>query len=121
MALPGPDRPTTGSGVLEGIKPLVSGASADWAFVVAQDEVGLDGFLLDAPGGRSPCPSLDVTRKVARVVLDGRGGPGRVGPAGDHDGAVGPVLDDVNVALCAELGGTPERALELAVETGGCS
>jgi len=56
-----------------------------------------------------------VTRKLSRVVLDGRRAR-RVGPAGDHEASWRRILDDINVALCAELVGTSERALELAVE-----
>jgi alkylation response protein AidB-like acyl-CoA dehydrogenase len=101
--------------VLEGSKPLVlDGASADFALVVADDGDGLATFLLDAPAGE-PVPALDVTRKMSRVVLDGRGAR-RVGPPGDHEALWRRILDDVNVALCAELVGTCERALELAVE-----
>ena len=41
---------------LEGTKPLVlDGATADWAFVVANDGDGLGTFLLDSPGGRDRC------------------------------------------------------------------
>jgi len=101
--------------VLEGTKPLVlDGAHADFAFVVAHDGEGLATFLLDAPAGE-PVPALDVTRKLSRVVLDGRRAR-RVGPPGDHAAQWRRVLDDLNVALCAELVGTSERALELAVE-----
>jgi alkylation response protein AidB-like acyl-CoA dehydrogenase len=101
--------------VLEGTKPLVlDGASADFAVVVAHDDDGLATFLLDAPAGQ-PVPALDVTRKMSRVVLDGRRAR-RVGPPGDHEALWRRILDDINVALCAELVGTCERALELAVE-----
>jgi alkylation response protein AidB-like acyl-CoA dehydrogenase len=101
--------------VLEGTKPLVlDGAAADFALVVAHDGDGLATFLLDAPAGE-PVPALDVTRKMSRVVLDGRAAR-RVGPPGDHEALWRRILDDVNVALCAELVGTCERALELAVE-----
>ena len=100
---------------LSGSKPLVlDGAHADVALVVARDGSGLGTFLLEAPAGE-PAPALDVTRKMARVSLDGRRAA-RVGPAGDHTGIWRRVLDDVNVALSAELVGTAERALGLAVE-----
>jgi alkylation response protein AidB-like acyl-CoA dehydrogenase len=100
---------------LEGTKPLVlDGAHADFALVVAHDGDGLGTFLLDAPAGET-VPALDVTRKLSRVALDGRRAR-RVGPPGDHEAAWRRILDDVNVALCAELVGTAERALELAVE-----
>jgi alkylation response protein AidB-like acyl-CoA dehydrogenase len=101
--------------VLEGTKPVVlDGAHADVAFVVADDGDGLATFLLEAPAGQ-PVPALDVTRKVARLVLDGRHAR-RVGPPGDQGAVWRRILDDVNVALSAELVGTAERALELAVE-----
>ena len=101
--------------VLSGTKPLVlDGANADFAFVVAHDGDGMATFLLEAPAGE-PVPALDVTRKLARIVLDGRHAR-RVGPAGDHEASWRRILDDINVALCAELVGTSERALELAVD-----
>ncbi len=104
-----------GEFVLEGTKPLVlDGASADWALVVARDEVGLATFLLEAPGGET-VPTLDVTRKVARLELEGRRAR-RVGPAGDQTALWARILDDLTVALCAELVGTSERALHMAVE-----
>jgi alkylation response protein AidB-like acyl-CoA dehydrogenase len=103
--------------LLSGTKPIVlDGSSADWALVVAEvaGEGGLATFLLEAPGAQ-PVPALDVTRKVARLSLDGRRAR-RVGPAGDQAAIWRRILDDLNVALCAELVGTCERALELAVE-----
>lgn len=100
---------------LSGSKPLVlDGADADWAFVVANDGDGLGTFLVEKPGGE-PVPSLDVTRKVARVNLDRRSAR-RVGPAGDQTAIWRRVLDDLGVAVCAELVGTCERALTLAVD-----
>ena len=108
----------TGAGeevVLAGAKPLVlDGASADWALVVAQDDEGLGTFLLEAPGGET-VPALDVTRKMARLVLDGRRAR-RVGPPGDQRAVWARILDDVSVALSAELVGTAERAMSLAVD-----
>lgn len=100
--------------VLEGTKPAVlDGAAADFALVVADDGDGLATFVLEAPAGEA-VPGLDVTRKVARVVLDGRTAR-RVGPAGDQTVLWRRVLDDIDVALAAELVGTSEKALELAV------
>jgi alkylation response protein AidB-like acyl-CoA dehydrogenase len=101
--------------VLQGDKPLVlDGAHADFALVVAHDGSGLATFLLDAPAGE-PVPALDVTRKMARVALDGRRAQ-RLGPPGDQGALWRRVLDDVNVAICAELVGTSEQALGLAVD-----
>ena len=78
------------------------------------DGDGLGTFLLENPAG-DPVPALDVTRKVARVELDGRAAR-RVGPAGDQTAIWRRVLDDLAVAVCAELVGTCERALALAVD-----
>jgi len=104
-----------GEYALEGTKPVVlDGAAADWALVVARDDDGLATFLLEAPAGET-VPALDVTRKVARLPLDGRRAR-RVGPAGDQSVPWERVLDDLSVAVCAELVGTAERALNLAVE-----
>ena len=106
-----------GDGVfsLHGMKPVVlDGATANFALVVVYDGDDVATFLLEEPAGE-PVPGLDVTRKVAKVVLDGRTAR-RVGPAGDQSALWRRVLDDVGVALSAELVGTSERALELAVE-----
>jgi len=104
-----------GEFVLEGDKPLVlDGAAADWALVVARDDSGLGTFLLDNPGG-GPVPALDVTRKLSQLPLDGRRAT-RVGPPGDQSAVWARILDDLSVAVCAELVGTSERALNLAVE-----
>src|SRR2546423_14357073 len=52
---------------LSGLKPAVpDGHSADWAIVVARDEDGLGSFLVEHPGAEL-VPSLDVTRKLARL------------------------------------------------------
>ncbi|MGH9030267.1 MAG: acyl-CoA dehydrogenase family protein [Acidimicrobiales bacterium] len=107
-------KPDGDSWVLSGTKPMVlDGASAGWALVVADDGDGTGTFLLEGPRA-TPVPGLDVTRKLSRIELDGRRAQ-RVGPEGDHRDLWRRVLDDVNVALCAELVGTSERALELAV------
>jgi alkylation response protein AidB-like acyl-CoA dehydrogenase len=101
--------------MLEGVKPLViDGHTADVAYVVARDGDGLAAFALDHPGG-SLVPNLDVTRKVARVELDGRPAR-RVGPAGDQRAILARVIDDIGIALCAESVGAGERALEMATE-----
>ena len=108
-------KPEGEAAVLSGTKPAVlDGASADWALVVADDGDGLGTYLLESPAGEA-VPGLDVTRKLARLELDGRTAR-RVGPAGDHSALWRRVLDDVDVALSAELVGTSERALELAVD-----
>lgn len=103
-------------GVLTGVKPLVlDGHTADFAYVVVRETDGaLATYVLDAPAG-SLVPSLDVTRKVARVVLDGRTAQ-RVGPAGDQSVLLQRAIDDIGIVLCAESVGACDRALEMATE-----
>jgi alkylation response protein AidB-like acyl-CoA dehydrogenase len=60
-------------------------------------------------------PAWDVTRKLARLVFDGQTAE-PVGPDGDQTRLWQRIVDDVNVALCAELVGSMEAANSLAVE-----
>ena len=100
---------------LTGSKPVViDGHTADWALVVARTEQGIGTFLVEAPAGEL-VPAWDVTRKVARLVFDGvEAEP--VGPDGDQTAIRQRIIDDTNVALCAELVGAMESANALAVE-----
>ena len=110
-----PDGGGAGDWALEGSKPLVlDGHTADFALVVARDPDGVAVFVLDEPEA-VPVPALDVTRKMARLDLDGRRAR-RIGPAGDQRSLLARVVDDVAVALCADTVGAAERALQLAVE-----
>ncbi len=105
-----------GSGwVVSGSKPVVvDGHTADWAIVVALAEDGIRSFLLPSPAAEA-VPNLDPTRKLARLVLDDE--PVEpLGPTGDQTGLWRGVLDDVAVALSAELVGVSHRALDEAVE-----
>src|SRR5271165_2334869 len=101
--------------VLTGTKPIVvDGHTADWAIVVALTEEGVRSFLLEPPRAEV-VPSLDPTRKLARLVLDEQ--PAEpIGPIGDQAGIWREVLDDIAVGLAAELIGVSDRALEEAVE-----
>jgi alkylation response protein AidB-like acyl-CoA dehydrogenase len=101
--------------VVTGHKPLVlDGHTADWVIVAARTEEGLGSFLIEAPNGE-PVPTLDPTRKAARLVLEERPAQA-IGPRGDHTEIWRRVVDDGAVALCAELIGSSEAALDLAVE-----
>lgn len=101
--------------MLDGVKPLVlDGHTADVAYVVARDGDGLATFALDDPAG-SLVPTLDVTRKVARLELAERPAR-RVGPVGDQRAILARVVDDIGIALCAESVGACDRALEMATE-----
>jgi alkylation response protein AidB-like acyl-CoA dehydrogenase len=101
--------------VLTGLKPLVlDGHTADWVIVVARTEEGLGSFLLQAPECE-PVPTLDPTRKAARLALDERPAQ-RIGTPGDHTAIWRRVVDDAAVMLAAELVGASDAALALAVE-----
>ena len=100
---------------LEGTKPLViDGHTADFVYVVARDGEGLAAFALEEPTGEL-VPSLDVTRKTARLDLAGRRAR-RVGPAGDQRALLARAVDDIAIVLCAESVGACDRALEMATE-----
>ena len=101
---------------LNGTKPLVlDGHTADLAIVAAREPDGsLAAFALEHPGGE-PVPALDVTRKVARLSLDGHRAR-RLGPEGDQTRILERIGDDIAVALCAETVGAGERALQMAIE-----
>ncbi len=104
--------------VLNGEKPaVVDGHTADWAIVAARSEEGVRSYLLEfaAPGARAELvPSLDPTRKLARVVLeDAPVVP--LGPPGNQAGVWQRVQDDIAVALAAETVGAADRALADAI------
>jgi len=101
--------------VLTGHKPLVlDGHTADWVIVVARTEEGLGSFLLQSPPA-TPVPTLDPTRKAARLVLEEQPAE-RIGTPGDHTPHWRRVVDDAGVMLAAELVGASEAALDLGVE-----
>src|SRR5436305_3145369 len=78
---------------LTGTKPVVlDGHTADWALVVARTEQGIGTFLIEAPAAE-PVPAWDVSRKVARLVFDGRDA-GPVGPEGDQTHLWQRIVDD---------------------------
>ena len=101
--------------VLNGIKPLVvDGHTADWVIVVALGEDGVRSCLVREPVAEV-VPSLDPTRKLARLVLEGT--PAEpLGPSGGQADLWRRVLDDIAVALAAESVGVSDRALEMATE-----
>ena len=101
--------------LLDGTKPVVfDGHTADVAYVVARDADGLALFALDDPAGEL-VPTMDVTRKVARLDLRERASR-RVGPSGDQRELLTRVVDDLGIALSAESVGACERALDMAAE-----
>ncbi len=101
--------------VLSGVKPLVlDGHTADWVIVAARTQEGMGSFLLESPDAVA-VPTMDPTRKAARIVLDETPAT-PLGPLGDHHAIWRRIADDSAVALSAELVGVCEAALEMAVE-----
>jgi alkylation response protein AidB-like acyl-CoA dehydrogenase len=100
--------------VVNGTKPfVVDGHSADWVIVVARSEEGVRSYLLEEPKAE-PVPSLDPTRKLARLVLeDQRVVP--LGPGGSQGALWARLQDDMAVALAAETVGAADRALGEAI------
>ena len=100
--------------VLSGQKPLVmDGHTADWAIVVARSEEGVRSYLLEAPGGEL-VPSLDPTRKLARLELEDTPVT-PLGPPGNQLGLWQRAQDDIAVGLAAETVGAADRALSEAI------
>ena len=100
--------------VLSGTKPVVvDGHSADWAIVVARNEEGVHSYLLENPQGEL-VPSLDPTRKIARLVLD-ESPVVPLGPGGSQAALWQRVQDDMAIALAAETVGAADRALAEAI------
>jgi alkylation response protein AidB-like acyl-CoA dehydrogenase len=106
--------------VLSGEKPFVlDGHTADWVIVVARSEEGVRSYLLESPSTAAGAtvelvPSLDPTRKLARLILDDT--PALpLGPSGNQAHLWQRVQDDIAVALAAETVGAAERALAEAI------
>jgi alkylation response protein AidB-like acyl-CoA dehydrogenase len=106
---------------LHGHKSFVlDGGSAGLILVLAVADGAPSLFAVEAgaPGlGRTVLPTLDQTRKLARLELDGV--PGRlIGSPGDAAVIMDRVLDVAAIALAAEQLGGAQRALDMAVEYG---
>ncbi|HEY6495823.1 MAG TPA: acyl-CoA dehydrogenase family protein [Trebonia sp.] len=105
--------------LLDGTKMyVVDGHIAQLLLVVARIDSGLGLFAVDASAEgvvRTPLPTLDMTRKLARVEL--RGVPARLvsGP-GDATTALSRALDLALAALTAEQVGGAQRCLDMAVD-----
>jgi alkylation response protein AidB-like acyl-CoA dehydrogenase len=104
---------------LDGHKSFVlDGGSAGLILVLAVADGGLSLLAVNAaaPGlGRTALPTMDQTRKLARLDFDGV--PGRlIGAAGDGTAVIDRVLDVAAIALAAEQLGGAQRSLDLTVE-----
>lgn len=101
--------------LLDGVKPaVVDGHGAGAAIVVARDDTGIAGFLVEDPGGEL-VPSMDPTRALARFELTAQPAT-RLGLDGDQTGLWRRFCDDAAVMLSAEMVGGCDRAFDLAGE-----
>jgi alkylation response protein AidB-like acyl-CoA dehydrogenase len=103
---------------LDGVKTYVlDGHTAGLVLVAARSAAGVSLFAVDgdAPGlSRTPLPTLDLTRKQAR--LDFAGVPARlIGADGAGWPVISRVLDLAAVGLAAEQVGGAQRVLDMAV------
>ena len=114
----GPDGDGDSPWVLDGHKSFVlNGHTADLILVVAAAGPGLSLFAVD-PGAagldRRVLPTLDQTRKLARLEFDAV--PGRlIGAPGEAGGVLDRTLDVAAIALAAEQLGGAQRVLDMAV------
>ena len=103
---------------LEGTKTwVVDGHVADVLLVVARDEKGVALFRVagDAPRlEREALPTLDLTRKLARVTFSGT--PATRVSSADAAAGLRKVLALAVTALAAEQVGGAQRCLDMAVE-----
>ncbi len=112
---------TAGAGgwVLDGAKSyVVDGHIADLVLVAARTPAGLSLFAVDgsAPGlQRTSLPTLDLTRKLARIVFDHTPAT-LVGADGGAGASLTRTLDKAALALAAEQVGGAQRVLDMAVE-----
>ncbi|HVT42586.1 MAG TPA: acyl-CoA dehydrogenase, partial [Acidimicrobiales bacterium] len=123
--------------VLSGQKAIVmDGHTADWVIVVARSEEGIRSYLLESPATAAAAagaanaagtanaaganltvelvPSLDPTRKLARLTFD-ETPVVPLGPSGNQASLWQRVLDDIAVGLAAETVGAADRALAEAI------
>ncbi|MFI6620759.1 acyl-CoA dehydrogenase family protein [Streptomyces sp. NPDC050528] len=110
---------SAGNGTVSGTKMfVVDGHTADLILVVARTDTGPALFAVDgdAPGvTRTRLETLDPTRRLARVDLDGAPAR-RIGSDDDASVHLRTVLDLVAVALAAEQVGGAQACLDAAVE-----
>ena len=104
---------------IDGHKSFVlDGAVADLLLVIAQADSGVAVFAVaaDAEGlGREPLPTMDQTRKQARVTFAST--PARLlGTAAGAPAAIETMLDRSAIGLAAEALGGTGRVLDMSVE-----
>ncbi|HYH32799.1 MAG TPA: acyl-CoA dehydrogenase family protein [Pseudonocardia sp.] len=111
-------RPDGQGWALHGVKDFVpDGALADLLLVVARTDAGLSLFAVDGASARltrTALPTLDQTRPLARVELDGVAAR-LVGTDGEAGRTVLRTLHKAAVALALEQVGGAQAALDMAV------
>ena len=102
---------------LDGHKSFVlDGGTAGLILVVAATDAGLSLFAVEGDAvGRTALPTLDQTRKLARLEFAGVSGA-LIGSPGDAVAVLDRTLDVAAIALAAEQLGGAQRALDMAVE-----
>ncbi|WP_329347717.1 acyl-CoA/acyl-ACP dehydrogenase [Streptomyces sp. NBC_01261] len=112
-------RASEGGWLLSGRKMFVlDGATADVVLTVARTDDGIGVFWVDGDAAgltRAPLPTMDPTRRQARLDYDDVPAT-RLRTHGDGWDLVSQVLDRAAVALAAEQVGVASRALDMAVE-----
>jgi alkylation response protein AidB-like acyl-CoA dehydrogenase len=108
-----------GGWLLDGHKSFVlDGHTADLILVAAATGPGLSLFAVDsgAPGlGRRVLPTLDQTRKLARLEFRSVPAARLIGAPGEAGAVLARTLDVAAIALAAEQLGGAQRALDMAV------
>jgi alkylation response protein AidB-like acyl-CoA dehydrogenase len=109
-----------GGVVLAGARgQVLDGDTADMLIVSAREPDGVGLYVLpgDAPGlSRHPRTTLDPTRKLAELRLDGVRLPASARLPGDGAALLARALERAKIALAAEQLGGAERCLQLSVE-----
>ncbi|MEU5345328.1 acyl-CoA dehydrogenase family protein [Streptomyces sp. NPDC020766] len=113
-------RESAGSWLLNGHKMFVlDGAAADVVLTVARTGDGIGVFCVDGDAAgltREPLPTLDPTRRQARLDYQDVPATRLRTSGGDSRHLVSEVLDRAAVALAAEQVGVASRALDMAVD-----
>lgn len=113
-------RESAGSWLLTGHKMFVlDGAAADVVLTVARTGEGIGVFWVDGDAAgltREPLPTMDPTRRQARLDYQDVPATRLRTSGGDGWDLVSQVLDRAAVALAAEQVGVASRALDMAVE-----
>ena len=97
---------------------VLDGAVAGLLLVIAWTDDGAAVFAVDATAeglAREPLPTMDQTRKQARVTFDGT--PARLlGTVAGAEAAIATMLDRSAIALAADALGGTGKVLEMSVE-----